>query len=183
MSKRVRSWALWVFVCAGAALVALLFIEYAERSDFRKAAEWHKMHGNLALVDGHKLSLPEDWWEKDEPEGEKRIFIKASRSLTKVSSTGIVLDRRGLEESKAGEGQIIKNMESFMENEKKGNHGPISTMIVVRAVSTNIYCTQTLIIEQDVKLRCEVVGAPILLSSVGPPSTEKEVESILSTFE
>jgi hypothetical protein len=71
---RIRNWASWTIVCPAAALVVtLLVVEYAKDSDFRKAAEWHKVHGNLILVDGHKLSLPQDWWEKYPPADGKQV--------------------------------------------------------------------------------------------------------------
>jgi hypothetical protein len=40
------------------AMGAFLLVEYAKSSDLRKAAEWHKVHGDVIIVDGHRLRLP-----------------------------------------------------------------------------------------------------------------------------
>ena len=183
MAKQARILILAVIGCLVASVSIFLSVDYAKNSDFRKAAEWHKIHGNVILVEGHKLNVPEGWWEENEIGNGKYAITKASRSLSKIYSSGIIFDRKGPNESKAGEAQIRKTLESFVESEKKGTPGPVSSLIVVRAKSTNIYCLQSSVLDRSVVLRCNVVGTPIVISSVGPPSTEKEIESILSTFE
>lgn len=174
---------LWLFACAAALVMTLLTVDYAKSSELRKAAEWHRVHGNVIIVDGHRISLPQDWWEKDEHEGGKHVIVKASVSLTKMSSTGIILDRKGVEESKRSEEEIRKTLESFVDSDKRGNGVTQSSLVVVRAAATNIYCLKTLLGGKEIELRCDVVDAPIVIKSIGPPDTEKEIEAILSTFE
>ncbi len=183
LSKRLRYWGLWSLICAAVLILCFWGVLYTENREFRQAAEWHKAHGNMILIDGHKLNLPQDWWEESEDEIGKYVVAKASRNLIGTSSTGIVIERKGLEESKASENEIRKTLESFVENENRGNHAPIASMVAVQAVSTNIYCMRTLIDGENIKLRCDVVGTPIVISSVGPLGTEKEIEAIISTFE
>lgn len=181
---RIRNWVSWTLACAAAALVVtLLAVEYAKGVDFRKAAEWHRIHGNVILVDGHKLSLPQDWWEKYPLAGGKRVVVKASRSLLKTWQTGIIVDRKGASESTLNEDEIRKHLEMFIKVENQGKQAPMSSLVVVRAVSTNIYCRKAMIVEPVVELRCDVAGAPTLITSVGLADTEKEVEGIISTFE
>ena len=160
-----------------------LFANYAETREFRQATEWHKIHGNVMFVDGHKLSLPQIWWEEDEHADGKYIAIRASKSLTKPDSNGIIFSPKGPEESKANEDDIRNNLESFVEKEKMSNYGPIPSLIVVKAVSTNIYCMRTTILEQSVELRCHTADVPFVITSEGPLNAEKEIETILSTFE
>lgn len=184
MSKSVRR---LVMICCG--LIAVLIIvsiviNYDRNSEFRTATAWHKAHGNAFHIDGHKLSLPENWWEKGAGEGGKSFAVKASRDLTHISQSGITVDQKGPEEGKRSEEEIRKTLESFVDNDKKkGNSLTESSLIVVNAVSTKMYCLRTLLERKDVELRCDVIGAPIVIKSIGPPETEKEIESILSTFD
>ena len=164
-------------------VVALLIAEYAKRSDFREASEGHKVHGNVILVDGHKLTLPQDWWERDPPTDGKHVVVKAFRSLLKTWQTGIIVDRKGANESKSDEDEIRGHLEMFIKAENQGKQVPLSSLVVVRAVSTNIYCKRAVVVEPMVELRCDVAGAPTLITSVGLANTEKEVEEIISTFE
>jgi hypothetical protein len=181
---QTRSWVNWTIACAAAALVVLILsIQYARGSDFRKAAEWHKVHGDVILLDGHKLHLPQDWWERDPPTDEKRVVVKASKSLLEMRQTGIVVGRKGPNEMKADENGIRKSLEVMIEVENHGKQTPISSLVVLKAVSTKIYCKRATIVEPMVELRCDVVGAPTLITSVGLPNTEKDIEGIVATFE
>jgi hypothetical protein len=166
-----------------ATLVSLLVVQYTRRSDFRKATQWHRVHGDLILVDGHKLSLPQDWWEEDSPEAGRHVIVKASRSLTKTWQTGISFVRKGPSEAEADEDRIRKNLERFIEVENKGNPRHTSSLVVLNGVSTRIYCKKTIVVEPLFELRCDVVGAPTLIRSVGLPNTLKDVEGIISTFD
>jgi hypothetical protein len=65
----------------------------------------------------------------------------------------------------------------------QGKQAPTSSLVVVVAVSTKVYCREAMIVEPMVELRCDVVGAPALITSIGLPKTEKEIEGIISTFE
>jgi len=182
MLKPIRRLVAWICGVAAALIIAFLFINYAKDSEFRTAAAWHKTHGNVFLFDGHKLELPQDWWEKRNGEGGKFLAVKASRDLTHRSQSGITVDHKGVEESKRSEGEIPEMLESFVDSDKKGNDPTYTSVVVVKAVSTNIYCLKTLLSRKDVELRCDVVGAPIVIKSIGPPETEKEIKTILSTF-
>src|SRR5689334_2553327 len=72
----------WAFISAVTAMMLLLIIiGVAKSSDFRKAARWHQVHGDVLRFDGHELSLPQDWWERDGPSDGKRVLVKASSSL------------------------------------------------------------------------------------------------------
>jgi hypothetical protein len=86
-------------------------------------------------------------------------------------------------ESKLDEDGIRKHLEMFISSENQGKQTALSSLVVVRAVSTNIYCKKAIILEPEVELRCDVIGAPILFTSVGLPNTEKEIEAIISTFD
>lgn len=179
-----RRWIAWTLGCVVAALVVtLLWVEYAKRSDFRKAADWHKVHGNVILVDGHKLSLPQDWWEKDPPADGKQVIVKASRSLLKTWQSGIIVDRKGPNEIKADEDAVRKTLGMMIETDNRGKQTPTSSLVVVKAVSTKIYCKKTVIVDPIVEYRCDVIGSPTLITSVGLPNTDKEIEGIISTFE
>lgn len=101
----------------------------------------------------------------------------------KTWQAGIIVDQKGPEESHADEDRIRKTIDLLIESENRGSQHPISSMVILRAVSTNIYCKKTLIAGQNVELRCDVVGAPIVIKSICPPGTEKEIERILSTFD
>jgi len=182
---RKQHWVSWAALASAAAtlVVILLFVEHAKSSDFRKAAEWHKVHGNVIVVDGHKLTLPQDWWEKDPPEGGNRVVVKATRSLLKAWQARIILGRKGPNEAEEDEDGIRKHLEMFIEIENKGKQTPISSLVVVNAASTKIYCKKAVIVEPMVELRCDVVGAPTLITSVGLPNTVEGVERIISTFE
>lgn len=183
MSKSARHFVILSCALAAALITGLLLISYARNSEFRTAAAWHKAHGNIFLVDGHKLILPQDWWEKGEGEDGKSFAVKASRDLTHLSQSAITVDRKGVEESKRSEEEIRNSLESFVNTDKKtGNDVAQSSLVAIRATSTNMYCLKTLLEGKDVELRCDVVGAPIVIKSIGPPESEKEIESILSTF-
>jgi hypothetical protein len=134
-------------------------------------------------VYGHKLNLPQDWWERGEEQNGKYVIVKASRSLLGPSSTGIVIEQKGLEENKADENGIRRTLESFIENENRVNPASSASMVTLRSVSANIYCMKTLIEAGNIKLRCDVVGYPIIISSISPSGSEKEIEGIISTFE
>jgi hypothetical protein len=179
--KRLASLAL--ASVAAALVVILLTVEHAKNSDFRKAAEWHKVHGDVIAVDGHKLTLPKDWWEKDPQGGGQRVVLKATRSLLKTWQTGIILARKGPNEAEEDEDGIRKHLETFIEIENKGKQTPISSLVVLNAASTRIYCKNAVIVEPMVELRCDVVGAPTLITSIGLPNTVEDVERIISTFE
>lgn len=165
-------------------VVILLLIEYTRSSEFRTAAAWHRANGNIFFVDGHKITLPQDWWEKDERDGGRSLAVKASRDLTHISQSGITVHQKGVEESKRNEEEIRKTLESIVQNDRKnGNNLTHSSLVVVRATSTNMYCLKTFLARKELELRCNVIGAPIVLASFGPPETEHEIESILSTFD
>ncbi len=183
MSKPARYLSLWICVFVAALIIVFLLVDYARNSEFRTADAWHKAHGNIVLVGGHKLSLLQDWWEKSEDDGGKFLVVKASSDLTHISQSGITVDRKGVEESKRSEDEIRKTLESFVDSDKKGNDLTQSSLVVVKAVSTNMYCLKTLLGGKDIELRCDVVGVPIIIKSIGPPETEKEIERILSTFD
>jgi len=184
MPKPARRLVVWICVLTAAMIIVFLLVNYARNSEFRTAAEWHKAHGNIFLVDGHKLNLPQDWWEKGEGEDGKFFAVKASRDLTHVSQSAITVGQKGVEESKRSEEEIRNALESFVDNDKKkGNDVNQSSLVVVRAVSINMYCLKTLLEGKNLELRCNVVGATIVIKSIGPPETEKEIESILSTFD
>jgi hypothetical protein len=183
MSKSARRFVILICVLAAALITVLFFINYARNSEFRTAAAWHKAHGNVFLVDGHKLVLPQDWWEKGEGQDGKLFAVKASKDLTHLSQSAITVDRKGVEESKKSEEEIRKSLESFVNNDKEtGNDVTQSSLVIVSAVSTNMYCLKTLLERKDLELRCDVVGTPIVIKSIGPPESEKEIESVLSTF-
>ena len=184
MSKGIRHRVVFGCLSVAVLVVVVLCVDYNRNSEFRAAAAWHKIHGNTILVDGHKLSLPQDWWGKDEQEGGKYLFVMASRDLTHVSQSGIIIDRKGIEESKASEDEIRKTLESFVQSDKKaGNNIIVSSLVVIKAVSTNIYCLRRSLDGKNIELRCDVAGAPIAILSIGPPSTVKEIEAIISTFD
>jgi hypothetical protein len=95
----------------------------------------------------------------------------------------MVVGRKGPNERQMDEDGSRKHLEMFIEIENQGKRTPISSLVVVRAVSTKIYCKKSMIAEPIVELRCDVVGAPTLITSAGLPNTEKDVEGIISTFE
>jgi len=173
---------MWICIVTASLITALLFVSYVRNSEFRAAAAWHKAHGNVVFVDGHKLDLPQDWWEKSNGEGRKFLVVKASRDLTHLSQSGITVDQKGVEESRGSGKEIRKTLELFVDSDKKGNDAAQTSVVVVKAISTNMYCLRASLGRKDVELRCNVVGAPIVIQSIGPPETEKEIETILSTF-
>ncbi|MDR3727009.1 MAG: hypothetical protein P4K86_08215 [Terracidiphilus sp.] len=181
---RMRIGVSWALVCASVAMLfTLLIVEYAKGSDFRKAAQWHKVHGSMIVVDGHKLSLPQDWWGRDPSTDGKQVVVKASRSLLKTWQSGIIVGRKGPNEIEADEAGIRKTLEIMIGIENQGKQTPRSSLVVVNAVSTKIYCKRTMIVEPMVELRCDVIGAPTLFTSVGLPNTEEEIEGIISTYD
>lgn len=183
MSKLARRLVLWMCTVTVAVVIVVLGIDYARNGEFRTAAGWHKTHGDIFLVDGHKLNLPQDWWVKSGGEAGKSFAVKASRDLTHISKSAITIDLKGVEESKRSEEEIRKSLESFVNNDKKtGSNVTQSSLVFVSAVSTDMYCLKTFLEGQDLELRCDVVGTPIVIKSIGPPESEKEIESILSTF-
>lgn len=182
MSKPVQRLVLWICTFTVALIIVVLVINYARNSEFRTAAAWHKTHGDIFLVDGHKLNLPQNWWVKSGGDGGKPFAVKASRDLTQISQSAITVDQKGAEESKRSEEEIHKSLESFVDSDKRGNDVTHTSVVVLKAVSTNMYCLKTLLGGKDVELRCDVVGAPIVIKSIGPPETETEIEAILSTF-
>lgn len=141
-----------------AVVVVFLLIEFARGSDYRKATEWHRVRGNVIQVNGHKLSLPQDWWERDSSAGGKRLFVKASRSLLKTWQTGIIIDRKGPNEIKADEATTRKTLEMMIRVGNQGKQTPISSLVVVKAASTKIYCLKSIIVEPMIELRCDWSG-------------------------
>jgi hypothetical protein len=176
-------WIRWILVSAAIAMMlVLLILEVAKRSDFRKAAQWHKAHGDVLHFDGHELSLPRDWWERDYPTDGKRVLVKASRSLLKIWQTGIVIDQRGPNEINANEADIRKTLERMIRADNQGRQAPISSLVVLSSASTRIYCKKAMIVEPMIELRCDVIGTPTLITSVGTPDSVEDIEGILSTF-
>jgi hypothetical protein len=178
-----RRWIRWTLACAAMAMVLVsLMLEVAKRSDFRKAARWHKAHGDVLHFDGHELSLPQNWWEKDSPTDNKRVLVKASRSLLKIWQTGMVLEQKGPNESKANEADVRKSLEMLIRVDNQGRQAPISSLVVLSTASTRIYCKRAIIVEPMIELRCNVIGEPTLITSVGTPDSVEEIEGIISTF-
>lgn len=173
----------WTFAFAAiATMLVLLMLEVAKRSDFRKAAQWHRAHGEVLHFDGHELSLPQDWWERDYPTDRKRVLVKASRSLLKTWQTGIVLDHKGPNEINANEAEIRKTLEMMIRVDNQGRQAPISSIVVLSSASTRIYRKKAMIVEPMIELRCDVIGASTLITSVGTPDSVEEIEGIISTF-
>ena len=183
MTNQMRYWIGGIVGCVIASILIVLVIRHAENNEFRQALEWHRVHGDQISIGENKLSLPQDWWEKNQSDEGKQVLVKASRRLMpSVSSTAIVIERKSVSESKLDEDQISKHIQSYIEFANKGKQDPFYSMVTVKAASKNIYCRRTLDATQIIELRCDVVGAPIVISSVGPSNTESEIEAILATL-
>ena len=184
MSKPVQRFLLWACIFAAGLIIVLLFVNYSRNREFRAAGAWHTAHGNFFLFDGHRINLPQDWWERSEDVDGKHFAVKASRDLAHTSQCAITVDRKGVEETKRSDAEIRKTLESIVRKEKEGGAEVTqSRLVVVSASSTNMYCLRTLLERKELELRCDVVRTPIVITAIGPPESEKEIESILSTFD
>lgn len=171
--------------CVLIAVLICLFViaDYVRNREFRLAREWHRAHGSKFSFVGRSLTLPQDWWEKGTEDGGMPSAAKASNNLTDVGSTGITFDRKGAEEGKRSEGETRALLESFVASSQGGGGYPKTSLVVVKALSSNLYCLKTELGVEEVEMRCNAAGSPIVIKSVATPKTEKEVESILTTFE
>ena len=175
LSKRARYWLLGGFVCAFGLTAAAFNIGYIENAEFREAARWHKVHSSQLALNGHEILLPQNWWERDVYQNEMYVLAKATKGIFNVQRTVIIIDLRSLKDD-ANENRTI----NFIQGE--ADHDPNSSMIMVKTASTHMDCLLTRIVQGNVQLECFLIGTPIVISSVGPVETEKEVESVLSTF-
>ena len=164
-------------------LIAAALVIHARSTDFIKAAAWHKAHGDALSVDGHKLNLPQDWYSEGMgAHGMPRLF-KASNSITKVSQSVIDFNQKGPQESHRSGEEIRQALELMVAHDKlRTNEMPKTSLVTVTAVSTKMYCIKTLLAKEELGLRCNVVNSPLVINSAGPPETEHEILSILSSF-
>jgi hypothetical protein len=184
MTKRSRRFFLAVAIVITLGMLVSISVRYVQIADFRKAAAWHKTHGDILLIDGHRLRLPQDWWQQGAgQDGMPRVF-KASDSISKASQTVIDFSPKGPKEWKRGGEEVRQTLEFLVAHQGRyGDETLKTSLLVVTAASTRMYCLRKLIAEDELGLRCDVVDGVFVISSAGPPDTEKEVLSILSTFD
>ena len=178
-----RKW-LAVIAVAFALMIGLLCFKYHR---YAYAAAWHCTHGNYAELAGHRVKLPILWWKEDAHAYDTVLLERACPANTYLKPEIVVspaipgsIRDTDQDELKATQAAISsRNQDSFV--------GTSSLLVVLSPRPFNLYCKRENIVTSGIVLSsnlfCLAPKAPYSFTYDGPPTREKEAETILSSLE
>lgn len=187
---RQRKW-LVVSTVTVALIVGVLCARYRR---YGYAVAWHCAHGNYAEVGGHRVRLPLLWWKErahahDTPDMQDHdewlaracpsntIFRPEIETSPTIPGAGRDTDQEELKSTQSIVSTLSHNSVA----------GSSHSLITLTPRPFTLYCMRqdlTLLgVDLTSMLTCQAAGLPYSFTYNGPPTREKEAESILSTLE
>jgi hypothetical protein len=175
-----------------ALMSGLLFAKYRM---YAYAVAWHCVHGNYAEVGGHKVKLSILWWKERAHAHETSDMRDHDEWLARACPSNKLDEKPEIDVSPAIPGEV----ENTQLEELKLTQSVISTLshnsakgwshslVTLTPRPFTVYCIRDdlTIFGDDVlsRLTCYTAKLPYRFIYDGPPTREKEAESILSSLE
>lgn len=187
---RRRKWLVASMVTV-ALIVGLLCVKYRR---YGYAVAWHCVHGNYAAIGGRRVRLPLLWWKERVHAHDTPDMLDHDEWLARACPSNTILEPE-IETSPTilGEGrdtdqEELKSTQSLVSTL---NHNSVAgsshSLVILTPRPLVLYCMRTdltlLGVNLTSMLTCHAAGLTYSFSYNGPPTREKEAESILSTLE
>lgn len=171
-------------VVVAAFAISIVSIRYFR---YEYAIAWHCIHGNYLQFGKYQLVVPILWWvDKDQHHYDTYIMTRADSSSAAYKSELTVRPALPGSILKTNEG-VLKSIESMISVEGQMSDPPrVLSVKTVNAKKNTIYCgSEGTIISHVIiydMLTCRTANIPYSFTYSGPPTREREADSILSTL-
>ena len=152
------------------------------KGEARTADAWHREHGNAMKFGDHQIILPENWYEESHTES-RAVAARVTTGPLKGQHDLLIMERKSNGEAMLTDSQLRAWMEKRASLQRKYGVGFKSSSTLEIDGKAKMYCVRTVLMEDNIEIRCNVVDEPIAVTWLGAPKREAEGRAIVSSYE